>query len=356
MLAVSYVTIGIAHTIKFDYLIHRGEDLKSELDINIHDTSIDLYTAHPSNNNNLWFIENDHIRFSQPLSDDDIQSIEERCKDPENAEWEFYNLVDDIYDTNYIYKFTDSSSIWGYTLTCYLSANDMRVEYWIAEMSPIFETWCGALVLWILIMPLWGLVILIVFGIKRITKRSTYWKTFLYSLSSIILLGVIFVVYNIYCFEQMRNPDHIRHYLDFELPEFANIETHEDGDYAYDSYFIWHTITFSTPLTTQAHQHIAKQLNNNTSTINNHSGEWTLNHNQESKYRYEYIHRTPLRMICLNLNDCEAKISYDIDEDYYTYQMVIIVLLSFIWIIIMLFWGITLLTKYCVRRLNHRHK
>lgn len=171
MLAVSFVTIGIAHTIKFDYLIHRGEDLKSELDINIHNTPIHLDIAHPSNNHNSWSIYNEHIRFSQPLSDDDIQSIEERCKDPENAEWEFYNWVDDIYDINYIYKFTDSSSIWGYTLTCYLSANDMSVNYWMNEFRPIFEIWVCALLLWILIMPFWGVILLTKYCVRRLNHR-----------------------------------------------------------------------------------------------------------------------------------------------------------------------------------------
>ena len=180
-------------------------------------------------------------------------------------------------------------------------------------------------------------------------KKSTkmYLRSLLYSFGALIIACLLFHLYGEYKFQQFRNPEHIRKIVDIELPEFKNVETEEDDDYPinHNSYSIWHTVEFVTPLSETAVQKIEQVRSQEVWSNWCDFDGWGLMY-PESEYQYEYLDRNALRRLEFKLSSTKAHIYYEVRDSFYWTGYGIFLILFMVLVIIMSLWGLTLFTLY----------
>ena len=177
----------------------------------------------------------------------------------------------------------------------------------------------------------------------------------LYSLGVLIVASLLSYVFCKYKFEQLRNPEYVRKLIDIELPAFKNVETEEDDDYPinHNSYSIWHIVEFATPLSETSIQKIEQVRSKERCPFWTDEGGWGLFY-PESEYQYNYIDGSAFRRFELELSTTKAEIYYEVWDDFYWMIAGVLLLFFTLWIIVMVVWGIILITVNSVRKFKLR--
>lgn len=120
-----------------------------------------------------WSVEH-HIKFAEPLSEQMIDQIESRCQDPELSGWEQETWSD--WYGQYYYNYDDFNDFWRYESNYSLSDTDIVVSYSIHEfaLGPFWLSaiWCVATLLWIIVVPLWGITLLVFHLVRKRKSRD----------------------------------------------------------------------------------------------------------------------------------------------------------------------------------------
>lgn len=104
----------------------------------------------------------------EPLSSESIRQVEEWCGDPRNAYWERDNR----------YDYYRKNILWGYDVQCRIHSSEkvsvIISDYSLTSFSVFlipFYLFFGGLVVWVAVIPLWGLVLLVM-ALVRARKQS----------------------------------------------------------------------------------------------------------------------------------------------------------------------------------------
>ena len=183
-----------------------------------------------------------------------------------------------------------------------------------------------------------------------------YLLSLLYSLGVLIVASLLSYACCKYKFEQLRNPEYVRKLIDIELPAFKNVVTVEedDGPIINDSYYsVFHSFEFTTPLSETSLQKIEQVRSKERWPHWTDEGGWGLFYT-ESEYQYVYIDHSALRRFKLYLSTTRARIYCEVD-DYFSFTIAVLLLLLFtLWIIVMVVWGIILITVNSMRKFKLR--
>ncbi len=139
--------------------------------------------------------------------------------------------------------------------------------------------------------------------------------------------------------------------IDIELPAFKNVNTIEDDDYPinHNSYSIWHIVEFVTPLSETSIQKIDQVRSKERWLDWTDESGWGL-FDTASEYQYNYIDRNMFRRLELELSTTKAEIYYEVWDNFYLMIAGVLLLFFTLWIIVMVIWGIILITVNSVRK------
>lgn len=120
-----------------------------------------------------WFVEH-NVEFAEPLLDKTLELLESRCGDNAAEGWE-YEEWNDSYGC-YCYNYDGYNNLWSYSSHYGISKERMTANYSIHEytLGPFSAAtvWFLVLLLWVVVVPVWGLTLLVIYIVRRCKNRE----------------------------------------------------------------------------------------------------------------------------------------------------------------------------------------